>query len=151
MRGVVIGALLAAGCASSAPHGSTPLDAQSLASWADDAAEVPEATVVRRERFETVRVAAAPVAADRVARLPYAGRGPRVDVRLERAPLSNALRLLADAANLSIVIGEGVEAEVSVDLRQVRPLEAMHALADAHHVDIAIVGRTVVAQRRDGT
>lgn len=74
-------------------------------------------------------------------------QGPRVDVQLEGAPLASALRLLAEAADLGIVIGEGFEEPVSVSLRAVRPLEAMEALAAAHGVELSRVGRTVVARR----
>ena len=72
-------------------------------------------------------------------------RARPVDVRLHRAPLSSALRLLAEAASMSIVLGGGLDAEVTVDLRGVDPLEAMRALAAAHGVTLSIVGRTVIA------
>jgi hypothetical protein len=73
--------------------------------------------------------------------------GPRIDVRFEQAPLSSALRLLAEAASLGIVIGEGLDDRISVDLRRVRPIEAMHAIARAHRVELELVGGTVVARR----
>lgn len=74
-------------------------------------------------------------------------RGPRVDVHLERARLSNALRLLANAADLSIVIGEGLDSEITVDLRRIRPVAAMRAIARAHRVELSVVDGVVVARR----
>lgn len=68
-------------------------------------------------------------------------------MQLEDAPLASALRLLAEAAGVGVVVGEGIEEPVSVSLRGVRPLEAMEALAAAHGVELARVGRTVIARR----
>lgn len=137
-----------AGCAAATPRPVARVDEASLEAWAcdDGAAEAPASIAVQRTRFETVRVAAAPAQPT----WPVA-RGPRIDVRFERAQLSSALRLLADAADLGIVLGEGLEREISADLRRVRPLEAMHALAEAHHVELRVIGRTVIARRRNGT
>ncbi len=137
-----------AGCAAAPPPSVARVDSASLVAWAcDDAADATPASIaVLRTRFETVRVAAAPARPT----WPVA-RGPRIDVRFERARLGSALRLLADAADVGIVLGEGLEREISADLRRVRPLEAMHALAEAHHVELRIVGRTVIARRRNGT
>ncbi len=73
--------------------------------------------------------------------------GRRVDVDLRGASLASALAFLADAADVGLVIGEGVEGTVDVALRRVRPLEAMRALAEAHGVELVVVGRTVVARR----
>jgi len=125
----------------------TPTSAAALDAWACDPhdGEATPSTVVGRSRFETVRVTPPPPRA-RLAR-----RGPRVDVRLEQAPLSNAFRLLADAADLSIVIGAGLERPITVDLRRVRPLDAMRVIAEAHDIDLRVVGQTLVARRRGGT
>jgi len=59
--------------------------------------------------------------------------------------------LFAEAANLGIVIGEGLDAQITVDLRGVRPVEAMQAIAHAYQVDLSVIGRTVVARRRNGS
>lgn len=75
-------------------------------------------------------------------------RGRVIDVRFEQAPLASALSLLADAANLGLVVGEGVDGSVSADLRRVRPWIAMQALAEAHEVELSRVGRTVIARGR---
>ncbi|MGE0786318.1 MAG: hypothetical protein AB7S26_11565 [Sandaracinaceae bacterium] len=75
-------------------------------------------------------------------------RGRRIDVRFHRAPLASALRLLAEQGEVDIVIGEGLDREISLDLRRVRPLDAMWALAEAHDVELSRVGRTVIARSR---
>ncbi len=69
-----------------------------------------------------------------------------IDVSFERAPLPDALRMLADAAGVGLVIGEGVTGDVSLTLRGVQPLEAMRALAEAHGVSLTFVGRSVIAR-----
>ena len=71
-----------------------------------------------------------------------------MDARLRRAPLADALRLLAETAHLGLVVDEDLGGEVSVDLRRVHPYEAMRALAESHGVELSRVGRTVVARRR---
>lgn len=140
----LIALVLLTGCAAAPARVATRAE---LGAWTASERAAPEATTVRRERFETVRVASAPPAET----LPFSRRGPRIDVRLERARLSNALRFLAEQANLGIVIGDGLDQEISADLRRVRPVEAMQALAEAHHVELRIIGRTVIAQRRNGS
>jgi len=146
---IAVTVVLLAGCAS-APSAVTPsANGAALDAWTRDEAAAPASTTVRREvarrRYGTVRIERPPAA-------PLVRRGPRLDLRLERAPLSNALRLLADAADLGIVIGEGVDREVSCDLRRVRPVEAMQALAEAHDIELRVIGRTtIVARRRQGT
>ncbi|MCA9605739.1 MAG: hypothetical protein KC619_09100 [Myxococcales bacterium] len=144
MRRIALSALLT-GCAAATPPATSPR--ADLDAWtAREQDGAPASMTVQRTRFETVRLSAPPPA-----ELPYARRGPRIDVHFVRARLSNALRFLADAADLGIVLGEGLDAEVTADLRRVRPVEAMHALAEAHHVELRIIGRTVIAQRRNGT
>ena len=69
-----------------------------------------------------------------------------MDVSLHGAPLGSALRLLAEAADMGIVLGEGLTAPVDVELRRVRPMDAMLALARAHHVELTVRGRTVIAR-----
>ncbi len=71
-----------------------------------------------------------------------------IDVRFQGAPLAQALLLLAEAANLNLVVGEGVEGVVSADFRRVAPLTAMQALAEAHGIELSFQGRTVIARRR---
>lgn len=76
---------------------------------------------------------------------PLVYRGPVVDLDLRGAPMREALILLADAAGLNLVVGEGVEGRITVRLRRVRAGRAMHALAAAHRVQLEIEGNLVVA------
>ena len=84
-------------------------------------------SVAPARRFDTVRVApAAP--ADPLARGPR-GLGHRVDLDLSRAPVAEAFRLLAEAANVNVVLGEGIAGEVTLRLRQVTVRDAIRAVA----------------------
>ncbi len=135
--------VLTAGCAAPAPPPRTAADLDgAIASWAR---EDETGARARSLRGEEVRPLSAPVRITRERR-PPARRARPIDVRLHGAPLASALALLADAANVGLVIGEGVSGTVSVDLRRVRPLEAMRALAEAHGVELTYVGRTIVAR-----
>ena len=147
--------LVGCGAAGPPPARAPSADLSSFAQWTcGEATDATASQTVARHRdarevepisrYRTVRIENRPT--DRFAR-----RGRRIDVRLERARLSNAFRLLAEAANLGIVLGEGLDREISVDLRRVRPVEAMQVLAEAHDIDLRVIGQTVVAQRRNGT
>jgi hypothetical protein len=144
--GVITLSVFVAGCGTAGAERPAPSGDLSgaLSEWERAEEAGPASVTVRREApappRETVRI--------RRPEPRWARVGRPVDVRLERAPLSSALRLLAEAADLGIVIGEGLEAPVTVDLRRVRPVEAMRALAVAHDVELSVVGRTVVARRR---
>lgn len=135
---LVIGIVLA-GCAS-APQPRAAVDVEgAIASWSIESAG-SRATVLRRER---------PMAPVRIGEIRVRRpRGRALDARFQDAPLASALTLLADAARMNVVIGEGVSGTVSADLRGVRPLDAMEALAEAHGVELSIVGRTVIARGR---
>lgn len=134
-----------AGCGGAAPErprGGGDLSG-ALEGWAGAEDARPASVTVRRRPpppgDNTVRIRAPQPVVRRA--------GRPVDVRLERAPLSSALRLLAEAADLGIVIGEGLETPVTVELRGVHPVEAMRALAAAHGVALSRIGRTFVARR----
>lgn len=71
-------------------------------------------------------------------------RGSRIDVELSGAPLREAMRLLAEAAGMHLVIGADVEGTVEVTLRDVRPLDAIDAIARAHGVRFEVSGQTVI-------
>lgn len=151
MRSACVLAVLLVGCGATAPARTTTTSSDmscAVDDWTAGESRRPESVTLRREApvrriRHTVRI-----------RRPLErleSRGPRIDVQLERARLSNALRLLADAADLGIVIGEGLDTRITVDLRRVRPVEAMRALAQAHDIDLRVIGRTVVARRRNGS
>ncbi|HJL17486.1 MAG TPA: hypothetical protein RMH99_17585 [Sandaracinaceae bacterium LLY-WYZ-13_1] len=144
LLGPTLGLALAA-CGAPAPGVASDLRG-ALDTWeAPGRGRVASVTVARGRAPEpprrTVRVR-------RPAAARFAGEGPAVDVRFERAPLAEALWLLADAADVGLVVGEGVDAPVTADLRRVRPLAAMRALAEAHGVELARRGRIVIARRR---
>ncbi len=132
---------VATACAGpAASRAPTDID-RAIARWEASDPESASSVALRRETFPRASSAALrepPIA------MP---RGRVIDVRFEEASLAHALTMLADAANIGLVIGEGVEGTVSIDLRRVRPLDAMRALAEAHGVELALVGRTIVARR----
>lgn len=137
--------LFASGCAATAPRAEEPADLDgAIETWigAEDASPPSSTLASRRDP----RARSAPARDARAARAPIP-RGRPIDVRLSGAPLASALALLAEAAGLGLVVGEGVEGTVSVDLRNVRPLDAMRAIAEAHGVELTFVGRTVIARR----
>lgn len=150
MKNAPLLVLFLAGCGASPPAITAAPRADlscAIDEWTEgDRAAAPTVTLARTE---TTRLQHAARIESPLARLER--RGPRIDVSLERARLSNALRLLADAADLGIVIGEGLDSEITVDLRRVRPVEAMRALAQAYDVDLEVIGRTIVARRVSGS
>jgi len=141
-------ALALAGCATAGggPSAAVPPTRAALQAWTARDAVRPRAPGVVRGDASGARAVAAP----RRVEVPRA-HGPRVDVHLERARLSNALRMLCEAAGLGVVIGEGLDRPITVDLRRVRPVEAMRALSEAYDIDLRLIGRTVIARRRSGS
>ena len=145
---------LSLGCASASPAPRAPRADLSgaLEGWTSAGEESPDASPTG-PRFREASARPAPPGRARTVRVEGEGEsawpvgGRRIDVRFEQAPLSSALRVLAEAAELGIVIGEGLDDRISLDLRRVRPVEAMHALARAHGVELELVGGTVVARR----
>jgi hypothetical protein len=75
-------------------------------------------------------------------------RRSRIDASFAGADLTDALRLLADAGGLALVVGEGVQGTVDIDLRAVDPFDAMVALAEAHGASVSVRGRIVVVSAR---
>ncbi len=151
MRNGCVFAVLLVGCGASAPARTTTARSDmscAVAEWTAGESTRPESVTLRREA--PVRRLQRTVRIQRPIQR-FERRGPRIDVQLHRARLSNALRLLADAADLGIVIGEGLDSQITVDLRRVRPVEAMQALAQAYQVDLHVIGRTVIARRRNGS
>jgi len=133
--------LLLAGCAASAATpGPAPLGDAELASW-EETRTAPSSQVLRRERLETTRVAP---------RRPpsRARRGRRVDLEVHRAPLTEAVRFLADAAGVNVVVGEGVHGEVTTRMRHVHPLDALEAIAQAHGAHLEWRGEILLVTQR---
>lgn len=78
-------------------------------------------------RFEVRRIAPAPEP-DSMAGGPRS-LGHRVDLELSRAPVAEAFRFLADAANVNVVLGDGVDGQVTLRLRHVTVRDAIRAVA----------------------
>lgn len=74
-------------------------------------------------------------------------RGPVVDVAFAGAPLREVMRLLADAAGMQLVIADDLDAIVDVELRDVRPLDAMGAIAEAHGAHVVVRGDVAIVER----
>ncbi|MEM9070691.1 MAG: hypothetical protein AAGE52_19445 [Myxococcota bacterium] len=71
-------------------------------------------------------------------------RRDRVDVSFRRAPLSDALRFLADRAGINLVVEDNVQGEVSLQLRSIHPLDALEALAQAHGAQVSWRGNVAI-------
>jgi hypothetical protein len=74
-------------------------------------------------------------------------RGEVVDVAFSNADLPNAMRLLAEAAGVNVVVEDGLAGTVDLSMRNVRPLDAMTAIAQAHGATIEQSGRTWIVRR----
>ena len=144
-RRAAVAVALLAGCAggSAAVPPPRPLDPGALAAW--DRVEASGAPVVR--------IAAAPAEdVDRFAvrrigeeRQPVGhGRRRRVDIAFHQADLPNALRLLADAAGVQLVVSDGVDGSITASFRRVDPLDAMVLLAETHGAEVELRGRFAV-------
>jgi hypothetical protein len=143
-----------AGCAGGRAAAPRPahLDDGAIAAWQSaPGAGRPAATrfagVAERsasvDRFEVRRIGG-DLPARRVRRRP-------VDVAFHGADLPNALRLLADAAGLQLVIAEGVAGTISARFTDVDPVEALLFLAQAHGASVDLRGRfAVVTVERGG-
>ncbi|MDQ3034566.1 MAG: DUF4974 domain-containing protein, partial [Myxococcota bacterium] len=77
-------------------------------------------------------------------------RGSLVDVGFEGAELRDVMRLLSEVAGVDVIVEEDVRGTVTVDLRDVRPLDAMQAIAEAHGASLEISGRTAIVRARAG-
>jgi type II secretory pathway component GspD/PulD (secretin) len=73
-------------------------------------------------------------------------RGAMVDARFHGAEVREAIRLLAEAARLDVIVDEDVRGTVDLDLREVRPLDAITAIAEAHGATVAVSGRLVIVR-----
>ncbi len=78
---------------------------------------------------------------------PGDGRSPgpraRIDVDLASADVHDALRILADAAGLALVVSDDVSGTVDLTLRDVDPIEAMRIVAETHGALVEVRGGVV--------
>lgn len=138
LAGLTLGACAAGHVTTGSPPPATPtLD---TAGWEASASRRPRARALRAGAVVTV----AP-ARDAGAPRPR-GRRARVDASFHRADLSDALRMLADAGGLDVVVAEGVRGVVTLALRDVDPYDAIVAVASAHGARVSVRGRVVVVR-----
>lgn len=112
---------------------------------------VAPALVTRESR--TIRVEREPTAPTDFDSGPRDGtrrirRGRQVDVSFREADLANALRFLASAGGIDLVLSGGLAGTVTVELRRVRALDAIVALAEAHGATVETHRGIVVVRAR---
>jgi hypothetical protein len=73
-----------------------------------------------------------------------AGDRRAVDVRFANAELANALRLLADAGRFDLVVDGALQGTVTMELRQVRPYDALVTIAESKALEVRREGRVVI-------
>ena len=67
-----------------------------------------------------------------------------MDVHFRDASLSDVVRFLADAGHFSVVAEGNLAGKVDVDLKRVRPYDALVAIAQAHGARVTRRGSLVV-------
>ena len=75
-------------------------------------------------------------------------RGAAIDLDLERADVRGALRLVADAAKLGLVLGDDITGTVTIHLKAVPWDAAACAIANIAHVDIELRDQILIAKKR---
>ncbi|MFO0660150.1 MAG: hypothetical protein U0165_10010 [Polyangiaceae bacterium] len=66
---------------------------------------------------------------------PRPQRTKRVDVSFQRAELTHALQVLADAGHFNLIVESGLKGEVNASLKQVDPYDALLVIARANGAD----------------
>jgi hypothetical protein len=139
--------MLLAGCAGprAAMPDPEPLDDDAIAAWSPGGEPTgsPVVRLASRERAEDLdRFAVRRIGE---ARQPIRhGRRRRIDVAFDGADLPNALRLLADAAGLQLVVADGVGGTISARWTRIDPVDAMVMLAETHGASVELRGRFAV-------
>jgi type IV pilus assembly protein PilQ len=75
-------------------------------------------------------------------------RGQTIDLDLERADIRGALRLVADAAKLSLVFSDDVTGTITLHLHAVPWDAAACAVASIAHVELELADKILVAHKR---
>lgn len=75
-------------------------------------------------------------------------RGTPIDLDLDRAQLHGALRLVADAAHVSLVIADDVAGTVTLHLKAVPWEAAACAIASVARIDLDFADHILVARKR---
>ena len=74
-------------------------------------------------------------------------RGAAIDLDLERADIRGALRLVADAAKLGLVLGDDVTGTVTIHLKAVPWDAAACAIANIAHVELELADKILIARK----
>ncbi|HHH31854.1 MAG TPA: hypothetical protein ENK57_26385 [Polyangiaceae bacterium] len=154
MRVFLLAAALLVGCASTDDDRFRAPEHATWGDWEDGSGAEPRPELSRTifqgpdGPYEAITdgdgrtvVPQAPLARDRPSRPPRVG--PR-SVKLRKAPLESALRLLADAGQFNLLLEGDLSQSVSGDLKNVDPYEALRALASAHGAYVRFDGQIVV-------
>jgi type II secretory pathway component HofQ len=75
-------------------------------------------------------------------------RGAPIDLDLDRAQVRGALRLVADAGRVSLVVADDVTGAVTLHLHAVPWDAAACAIAALAHVELDLADRILVAKKR---
>ena len=75
-------------------------------------------------------------------------RGAALDLDLERADVRGALRLVADSAKLSLVLGDDISGTVTIHLNAVPWDAAACAIANIAHLDLELADQILTAKKR---
>jgi type II secretory pathway component HofQ len=73
--------------------------------------------------------------------------GAAIDLDLERADIRGALRLVADAAKLGLVLGDDVTGTVTIHLKGVPWDAAACAIASIAHVELELADKILIARK----
>jgi len=76
--------------------------------------------------------------------------GAPIDLDLDRAQVKAALRLVADAAHMNLVVADDVGGTVTLHLKAVAWDAAACAIADVSHVAIEVRDNILIATRAAG-
>jgi type II secretory pathway component HofQ len=74
--------------------------------------------------------------------------GAAIDLDLERADVRGALRLVADSAKLSLVLGDDISGTVTIHLKAVPWDAAACAIANIAHVELELADKILMAKKR---
>ena len=76
-------------------------------------------------------------------------RGATVDLDLQRAELSDVLRLLTDVGHTNLVVGDNVEGTVTLRLKRVPWEAALCTIAAVHHLAVTVQDTIILVRKAD--
>lgn len=74
--------------------------------------------------------------------------GAPIDLDLAHADLRDVLRLIADTANINLIVGDDVDGKVTLKLVHVAWEAALCSIAAVHHLDVTIEDRILMVRQR---